>query len=198
MVKPETTEPLREGELLQEYPEIGSPLYEACVMVIACAYETIPDLVEQRHVNGFLDKVRNLNKTSTRPSQPREPVLLDEKALPQFRKALAQKFENFGEGAFKARDVAYLIRTLVVEFFADQPREPEGMRSEPIRHYYKPNKNYPWFCADCGYAQHEKLLHIESNTIEAGRNSPANKGGEDEEHRERVQGTGETSGQDKS
>lgn len=27
------------------------------------------------------------------------------------------------------------------------------------RHKFQPNKKYPWFCAICGYAPHEKLAH---------------------------------------
>ncbi|WP_315127305.1 hypothetical protein [Comamonas antarctica] len=27
------------------------------------------------------------------------------------------------------------------------------------RHDFRPNKKYPWFCADCGYAPHDELMH---------------------------------------
>lgn len=28
------------------------------------------------------------------------------------------------------------------------------------RHVYEPNKKYPWFCAHCGYAAHELIMHL--------------------------------------
>jgi hypothetical protein len=28
------------------------------------------------------------------------------------------------------------------------------------RHAYKPHRKYPWFCASCGYAEHEPLMHL--------------------------------------
>ena len=34
------------------------------------------------------------------------------------------------------------------------------LRDKPdYRHPYKPHKKYPWFCEDCGYAEHETLKH---------------------------------------
>jgi ribosomal protein L37E len=27
------------------------------------------------------------------------------------------------------------------------------------RHRYQPNRKYPWFCAECGYPEHERLKH---------------------------------------
>lgn len=29
------------------------------------------------------------------------------------------------------------------------------------RHAYKPHRKYPWFCASCGYAEHEPLMHFQ-------------------------------------
>lgn len=31
--------------------------------------------------------------------------------------------------------------------------------STTVLHAYKPHAQYPWFCADCGYAEHERLQH---------------------------------------
>lgn len=28
-----------------------------------------------------------------------------------------------------------------------------------LRHTFVPNKRYPWFCAHCGYGEHERLIH---------------------------------------
>jgi hypothetical protein len=36
-------------------------------------------------------------------------------------------------------------------------------RADPpkaLRHEYKPDRKYPWFCADCGYPPHETLKHL--------------------------------------
>lgn len=32
-------------------------------------------------------------------------------------------------------------------------------RSQP--HAYVPNRKYPWFCGECGYAPHDTLMHIQ-------------------------------------
>ena|ERR1043166_4714444 len=34
---------------------------------------------------------------------------------------------------------------------------PEADASRKL-HQYKPDPKYPWFCADCGYAEHERLM----------------------------------------
>lgn len=31
--------------------------------------------------------------------------------------------------------------------------------SPDTRHSYTPNRKYPWFCAECGYPEHERLQH---------------------------------------
>ena len=39
--------------------------------------------------------------------------------------------------------------------------QPTGVIAAPSNktHKYKPHKKYPWFCANCGYAKHELLMH---------------------------------------
>lgn len=36
------------------------------------------------------------------------------------------------------------------------------------RHEFFPNKKYPWFCAHCGYAPHEPLMHVQPSTTSEG------------------------------
>lgn len=36
---------------------------------------------------------------------------------------------------------------------------PEQRESQLVTHDYNPHPKYPWFCADCGYAEHERLKH---------------------------------------
>lgn len=43
-----------------------------------------------------------------------------------------------------------LMHSLVVE----EVKKPDN------RHKYEPNKKYPWFCKHCGYAEHEKIMHL--------------------------------------
>lgn len=38
-------------------------------------------------------------------------------------------------------------------------------KSENSKHKYNPHKKYPWFCADCGYAEHELLMHTAAHGI---------------------------------
>lgn len=38
-------------------------------------------------------------------------------------------------------------------------REPFDRKAVRTTHAYKPDPEYPWFCADCGYAEHERLKH---------------------------------------
>ena len=39
----------------------------------------------------------------------------------------------------------------------------EQNRVESVRHEFVPNKKYPWFCAHCGYAPQELLMHLPSD-----------------------------------
>lgn len=48
--------------------------------------------------------------------------------------------------------------------WANAPDEPE----KPITHDYVPNKKYPWFCAHCGYPEHERLKHTQA-TAQTGK-----------------------------
>lgn len=41
---------------------------------------------------------------------------------------------------------------------AAAPRPPEPVAPNR-RHAFRPNKKYPWFCADCGYEPHDELMH---------------------------------------
>jgi len=39
-----------------------------------------------------------------------------------------------------------------------------GWRDRPppdSRHRFVPDKKYPWFCGQCGYAPHEPLMHYQ-------------------------------------
>lgn len=46
-----------------------------------------------------------------------------------------------------------------------QPTQAPLPKSEALKHKYNPHKKYPWFCADCGYAEHELLMHTAAHGI---------------------------------
>lgn len=50
--------------------------------------------------------------------------------------------------------VIELVRRAVAE-----ERKPAHVATIKLTHDYKPHKKYPWFCAHCGYAEHEPLMH---------------------------------------
>ena len=45
----------------------------------------------------------------------------------------------------------------------DQTR-PDPKWKEQGLHKFKPNKKYPWFCAECGYEPHHPLKHLQEET----------------------------------
>lgn len=38
---------------------------------------------------------------------------------------------------------------------------PPAPKPKPQLHRFVPDRKYPWFCAECGYAPHEVLKHIQ-------------------------------------
>jgi len=43
-------------------------------------------------------------------------------------------------------------------------KSSKSNRAQPdARHKYAPHKKYPWFCAHCGYAEHEVLMHFQND-----------------------------------
>jgi hypothetical protein len=37
--------------------------------------------------------------------------------------------------------------------------QPSELTPEHLRHKYEPHADYPWFCEQCGYPEHETLKH---------------------------------------
>ncbi len=50
--------------------------------------------------------------------------------------------------------------------------EPPEQSSATLRHHYRPNKRWPWFCAACGYPEHDRLQH-EPTAEPSGERSPS-------------------------
>ena len=51
-------------------------------------------------------------------------------------------------------------------FASTTPQQRKPMfKTEDLKHKYNPHKKYPWFCADCGYAEHEFLMHTAAHGI---------------------------------
>lgn len=40
---------------------------------------------------------------------------------------------------------------------------PTPPKVRPKLHRFTPDRKYPWFCAECGYAPHEPLKHIQES-----------------------------------
>lgn len=57
------------------------------------------------------------------------------------------------------RNIGNLIK--VCRAMLAAPRPPAAQERKPGKnpHDFRPNKKYPWFCADCGYAPHDPLMH---------------------------------------
>lgn len=57
----------------------------------------------------------------------------------------------------------------MVQAFARHRVAALGGRSTaaPLTHAYKPHRKYPWFCAECGYPEHERLKHTPSSHNES-------------------------------
>jgi len=49
--------------------------------------------------------------------------------------------------------------------YTTPPQRKPLPKSENSKHKYNPHKKYPWFCADCGYAEHELLMHTAAHGI---------------------------------
>lgn len=51
---------------------------------------------------------------------------------------------------------------------AKKPRfhEPGYTPPKQPTHAYKPHPEYPWFCEDCGYPEHETLKHIARTALQ--------------------------------
>lgn len=54
-----------------------------------------------------------------------------------------------------------LILNAARAWLDSQKIETRRQPASSLRHYYEPDKKYPWFCRHCGYAEHEMLKHIE-------------------------------------
>jgi hypothetical protein len=53
----------------------------------------------------------------------------------------------------KGLSVKDAAREAVLAWTSRETPPPSGL------HAYKPHRKYPWFCAVCGYAEHERLQH---------------------------------------
>jgi hypothetical protein len=77
---------------------------------------------------------------------------------------------DYDDGSFKAKKerlphvaTSDTSRTRVDET-AKQQHDPLP-KSESLKHKYNAHKKYPWFCADCGYPEHELLMHTAAHGI---------------------------------
>lgn len=46
----------------------------------------------------------------------------------------------------------------LAEALAEPAQKPKA--ALPLKHAYVPDEEYPWFCGECGYPEHERLQHL--------------------------------------
>jgi len=59
------------------------------------------------------------------------------------------------------------LRSIVRELQERRAAEKTKRYGDIQRHSYVPDEKYPWFCAHCGYAQHESLKHLPTEPARA-------------------------------